>query len=206
MNDLLFRTAQQIGVNFKQRIIELVVAPYEEKTLVSDRGSRPVFELFCRGAFDGIQRRPNRIKVNRDHCDERVVGKALALHPSRDEGLVAEVKIAKTELGEETLTLADEEMLDCSAGFRPMPDGEEWNRDRTEVRIRKAWLGHIALVPEAAYEGARVLSVRSGASEALTDPSTPNLDLVRAWLLQDGRRICTCDAARRLGSDRLPGR
>ena len=56
MSDLLFRAAQQIGVNFKQRLIELVVAPYEEKTIVSDRGSRPVFELFCRGAFDGIQR------------------------------------------------------------------------------------------------------------------------------------------------------
>jgi HK97 family phage prohead protease len=185
MSDLLFRAAHQVGVNYPKRIIELVVAPYEEKTLVSDRGVRPVFELFCRGAFDGIQRRPNRIKVNRDHRDERVVGKAIALHPSREEGLVAEVRIAKTELGEETLTLAEEEILDCSAGFRPMADGEEWNRDRTEVRIRRAWLGHIALVPEAAYSGAKVLSVRSGASDALTDASTPNLDLVRAWQLQD---------------------
>ena len=61
--------------------------------------------MFMRGAFDGIQRRPNRIKVNRDHNLERTVGKAVAFHPSRDEGLVAEVKISRTLLGDETLSL-----------------------------------------------------------------------------------------------------
>ena len=182
MSELLYRSAQQIGVNFPKRIIELIVAPYEEQTVVTDRGGRPVVEMFMRGAFDGIQRRPNRIKVNRDHQLERTVGKAVALHPSRDEGLVAEVKIARTVLGEETLSLAEEEILDASAGFRPMPDGEEWNRDRTEVKIRRAWLGHIGLVPEPAYEGAKVLAVRQKANG---EPTTPNLDQVRAWLAAD---------------------
>ena len=185
MSDLLFRSAQQVGVNFPKRIIELVVAPYEERTIVQDRGGHPVVEMFMRGAFDGIQRRPNRIKANRDHDLLRTVGKAVALHPSREEGLIAEVRIARTELGEETLILAEEEILDASAGFRPMPDGEEWNRDRTEVRIRRAWLGHIALVPEPAYEGARVLSVRQKGSESVTEASTPNLNIVRAWRFQD---------------------
>ena len=138
-----------------------------------------------RGAFDGIQRRPNRIKVNRDHNLERTVGKAVALHPSRDEGLVAEVKIARTLLGDETLSLAEEEILDASAGFRPMPDGETWNRDRTEVQITQAWLGHIGLVPEPAYEGAKVLAVRDKANGGLTEASTPNLDQVKAWLMAD---------------------
>jgi phage head maturation protease len=186
MNDLLLRTAQQIGVSFPKRIIELVVAPYDEKTLVSDRGPRPVFEHFVRGAFDGIQRRANRIKTYRDHHDERsVVGRAIALHPSREEGLVAEVQISKTLLGDETLTLADDEVLDASAGYLPMPDGETWNRDRSEVKIHKAWLGHIALVPEP-YEGARVLAVRHAApAESVPEAETPNLALVRSWQLQE---------------------
>ena len=93
------------------------------------------------------------------------------------------MKIARTLLGDETLSLAEEEILDASAGFRPMPDGEDWNRDRTEVKITRAWLGHIGLVPEPAYEGAKVLAVRhEGERRAAT---TPNLDQVRAWLMAD---------------------
>ena len=117
-----------------------------------------------RGAFDGIQKRPGRIKANRDHDDRRVVGKALSLHPDSDQGLVAEIKISNTELGQETLILADDGVLDVSAGFMPYsrpgePPAERWE-NRSRRRIQKAWLGHIALVPEPAYEGARVLAVR----------------------------------------------
>ena len=81
--------------------------------------------------------------------------------------------------------MAEEEILDASAGYLPMPDGEEWNRDRTEVRIRKAWLGHIALVPKPAYEGARVLAVREKGADGTREVSTPNLDTVRGWRLQE---------------------
>lgn len=183
--ELHIRAAQQVDVNFPKRLIEMIVAPYEEETITDQPYGRPVLEMFMRGAFDGIQRRPNRIKVNRDHQLERTVGKAIALHPSRDEGLVAEIRIARTELGEETLTLAEDGILDASAGFLPMPNGMDWNRDRTEVKIRKAWLGHIALVPEPAYEGSRVLAVRHQNGTGEERPSTPNLDLVRAWQLQE---------------------
>ena len=119
-------------------------------------------EIITRGAFDGIQRRVNRIKVNRDHDERRIVGRAVAIHPDREEGLVAELKISSTELGEETLTLADDGVLDASAGYLPLPGGEKW-LTRSSVRILKGWLGHIALVPEPAYEGARVLAVRQKA-------------------------------------------
>ena len=65
-----------------------------------------------------------------------------------------------------------------------MADGEHWeSRDR--VRIRKAWLGHVALVPEPAYEGARVLAVRNAAELEGERPATPNLDEVRAWRLAE---------------------
>ena len=177
--ELRFRKATVSDVSFPERTIELVVMPYEEETLVEHKG-KMIREIIARGAFEGIQRRTSRIKVNRDHDERRVVGRAVALHPSRDEGLVAELRISNTPLGDETLTLADDGVLDASAGYLPMPGGEKW-LTRSSVRILKGWLGHIAMVPEPAYEGARVLAVRHKGEPA----ATPNLDQVRDWLQQE---------------------
>ena len=179
--ELRWRTAQQLNVSFPQRSIELVVMPYEQEALVP-YGAKLVTEVIARGAFDGIERRPNRIRVNRDHDVTRTVGRAVALHPSREEGLVADIRVARTELGDETLALADEGCLDASAGFLPMPGGEQW-LERSRVRIRKAWLGHIAMTPDPAYANANVLAVRNAAQNVQIP--TPNLDTVRAWLLED---------------------
>jgi HK97 family phage prohead protease len=179
---LELRSARLENVSFPQRTIDVMVMPYEEETLVEHQG-RMIKEVVSRGAFDGIQRRPNRIKAYRDHDERKPVGKAVSLH-ERDDGLLARLKISRTELGEETLILADDGVLDASAGFLPMPGGEKW-LTRSSHRIEKAWLGHIALVPEAAYEGAQVLAVRHRPAQAATDASTPNLDQVRDWLLED---------------------
>ena len=182
--ELRWRDSKQLGFSFPERTIELVVMPYEEEALVP-YGPRLVTEVISRGAFDGIERRSNRIRVNRDHQAERTVGRAVALHPAREEGLVAEVRIARTELGDETLALAEDECLDASAGFLPMPDGEEWETGRQRVRIHKAWLGHIALTPDPAYAGANVLAVRRAEQELVERPPTPNLEQVRAWMLEE---------------------
>jgi HK97 family phage prohead protease len=179
---LRWRTAAQLGVSFPERTIELVVMPYETEALVP-YGARMVREIISRGAFDGIERRSNRIRVNRDHVAERTVGRAVALHPSRDEGLVGVIRIARTDLGDETLALADEECLDASAGFLPFPGGEVWE-ERARVRIRKAWLGHIALTPDPAYESAQVLAVRKEQEADGVPVPTPNLDVVRGWMLE----------------------
>ncbi len=181
-----------LDVSFPERTIELIVTPYERETLVPFEG-RLVTEVFSRGAYDGIERRANRIRANRDHLRERTVGRAVSLHPSRDEGLVAVLKIAKTDLGDETLALAADECLDASAGYLPMPGGEKWET-RNRVRVTKAWLGHIALTPEPAYEEARVLAVRSGDPVAAAAASaTPNrelleLEALRAQLAEIDRR------------------
>src|SRR4029077_5183218 len=100
---------------------------------------------------DGIERRANRIRVNRDHDVTRTIGRALKLHPSGQEGLVAELRIAQTYLGDKTPTLADEGILDASAGFLPMPNGEQWE-GRSKRRLPKLWLGHIAVTPGPAHE------------------------------------------------------
>lgn len=179
--DLWIRAAQLVDVSFAERTIELIVIPYETPTLVGYQG-RMVHESISRGAFDGIERRANRVRVNREHERLQTIGRAVAFHPACEEGLVSEVKIAKTPLGDETLELAADGCLDASAGFMPMPGGMQW-LDRSAYQVNKAWLGHIAMTAEPAYEDARVLAVRSVGDQVAS--ATPNLDTVRGWLLED---------------------
>ena len=188
--DLEYRTATQVGVSWPDRTIELIVMPYEQPTEIVWQG-RVIEEVCSRGAWDGIERRPNRIRANRDHDLTRTVGRALALHPSREVGLVADLRIARTPLGDETLALADDGCLDASAGFLPMGEhGAVWEtRDRR--RLNKCWLGHIAMTPDPAYEGASVLSVRSSSAEADSpEPAgTPILDRILADRLREQYRL-----------------
>lgn len=179
--ELWHRTAEVVDVAFAQRTIELVVMPYETEALVPYQG-RMVRETIARGAFDGIERRANRVRVNRDHKAERTIGRAMSFHPSRDEGLVAVVRIAQTDLGDETLTLAADGVLDASAAFAPMAP-LDWE-GRSKYTVSKAWLGHIAMTPDPAYTDARVLSVRNAEQAVILSP-TPNLDEVRSWRLAD---------------------
>ncbi|HEY7823027.1 MAG TPA: hypothetical protein VIG24_09350, partial [Acidimicrobiia bacterium] len=94
-----FREATIAGVNFAQRIAELIVVPYEEEALVEYRGELWE-ESFMRGSFDGLEKRPGRVRANRGHDFNRTVGKAIKHWPSRDEGLVSEIRIAPTDLGD----------------------------------------------------------------------------------------------------------
>ena len=172
-----YRAATTLGVNVKQRIVELVVMPYEQEAVVGYQG-RTITEVCSRGAYDGIERRANRVRVNRDHDPSRLVGKAITFHPSRDIGLVAEVRMSKTVLGDETLELAEDGVLDASAGFGVMDGGETWeNRDRR--RLTKCFLHHIGMTPDPAYEGANVLAVRH-ADLTPAGSGTPFLDRVLA--------------------------
>lgn len=182
---LEFRAATVVGVNFSQRLVEMVAVPFEEEAVVEYRGEM-WRESFMRGAFDGIEKRPNRVRANRNHDKTRTVGKAVTFWPSRDEGLVAEVRIAPTPLGDETLTLAEEDMLSVSAGFGVR--GSDQVLDRPFRRIKRAFLDHLAFVESPAYDGARVLAVR-GAEDPATAADlpkliTPNLDEVLAWQRQ----------------------
>lgn len=186
------RSAQVADVNFPKRLVTVIAMPYEQPAETVIRG-KVITEIVTRGAFDGIEKRTNKIRVNRDHQVERTVGKIVALHPSRQEGLVAEVKISPTPLGDETLTLVDDQVLDASAGFGLLrrdngrgpvyQDAEVWDRSRTVRRLNRLRLDHLALVPDPAYEGARVLDVRNGPGRTETPlydvavaEATPRLD------------------------------
>lgn len=193
MTEIHFRAATVADVSFPDRTIELIVTPYETPTVVNDYGRSGVTEIVSRGAYDGIERRANRVRVNRDHDVHRTCGRALKFWPDRDDGLVAELRIARTELGDETLALADEEILDASAGFGLLKDDNGKVRvdalvweTRDRVRLNHLWLAHIALTPDPAYESAQVLAVRNKADGEPTRPTvaTPNLDVIRAWRLE----------------------
>lgn len=180
---LEYRDASLVGVNFAQRTVEVVAVPYEEEALIEYRGEIWK-ESFMRGAFDGIENRPNRVRANRDHNKTQTVGKAIAFWPSRDEGLVAEIRIGHTQLGDDTLQLANEDMLSPSAGFGVPGSGQVL--EPPFRRITKAFLDHIAFVESPAYQGARVVAVRNEAAPLsaadLPKLVTPQLDEVTAWL------------------------
>lgn len=191
---LLYRAAGEItDVSWPERTLEVVAHPYNAEAIVEWQG-RMVAESCDPGAYNGIQRRAERIWVCRDHDRARTVGRTRALHPERDEGLVATLQLSRTPLAEETLALASDGVLHASVGFKPLE--HSWSRDRRQVRLTKCWLQHIALTPEPAYEGADVLSVRHGdrqiaeivarVVDAVCEPAapvdTPHLDEVRRWL------------------------
>lgn len=180
---LEYREATLVGVNFAQRTVEVVAVPYGEEALIEYRGET-WRESVMRGAFDGIENRPNRVRANRDHDKTRTVGKAIAFYPSRQEGLVAEIRIGHTQVGDETLALANEDMLSPSVGMGIPGSGQVL--ERPYRRITKAFLDHIAFVESPAYQGARVVAVRSE-GEAVSAASlpplvTPHLDEITAWL------------------------
>jgi len=184
---ILLRSSSVVGVNFAQRIIELVCAPYNEEAVVMWRGE-PWRELFERGAWDGIEKRPNRIKANREHDKTRTVGKAINFWPSRDEGLVAATRIAKTPLGDETLALADDECLGASVGYAAPPRYVSLDKSAQPGlrRVKRAFMDHLSFVSDPTWENAAVLSVRSAASPSsateLPPLVTPALDELRSWL------------------------
>ena len=184
---ILYRSSSVVGVNYGQRLIEFVAAPYNEEAVVVWRGE-PWRELFLRGAWDGIEKRPNRVKVNREHDKTRTVGKVVNFWPSRQEGLVGAARIAKTPLGDETLALADDECLGASVGYAAPPRYVSLDKSAQPGlrRVKKAFMDHLSFVSDPTWESAAVLSVRSATGPPratdLEPLVTPDLDELRAWL------------------------
>ena len=185
MGPVELRESNLTGVKFAERIIELIAVPYDEEALVEYR-QELWNESFARGAFDGIETRENRIRASRDHDDRRLVGKVAKFWPSRAEGLVAEVKISNTPLGDETLALAEDGILGASVGFAARGKDQVFDRKNRTRRIMKAFMDHLTLTPVPAYQGAEVLGLREGvqplSAAELPPLVTPALDELRSWM------------------------
>lgn len=180
-----WRFATVSDVRFAERMIDLIVVPYGEETVVEYRG-KLITESVLPGAFDGIEGRPGRVTVNRDHDYARTVGIARSFQPGLEKGLGASVRISGTPLGDEALELAADGALGVSIGMAVKATDQRWSLNNTRRHIVKAFVDHIALVPNPAYVGADVLAVRSSgpqpAEELWTPPPTPHLDEVMARL------------------------
>jgi phage head maturation protease len=181
---LEFRSSNVANVKFAKRIIEIIAVPYDEEAIVEYR-SELWHESFARQAFDGIEKRNDRVVANRDHDNLRLVGKVFKFHPSRQAGLVAEVKFSETVVGNETLALADDDVLSASVGFAARGADQVFDRPNKRRRIMRAFVDHLTLTPTPAYRGAGVLSLREGiqAPDAAHLPTlvTPALDELLAW-------------------------
>lgn len=174
-----FREAILENVNYPNRIITMIAVPYESPGLVEYRG-RLWKEIFERSAFEGAEAVPNRVCIRRGHeRGNNTVGRVAQFPRGISEaGLVADCRIAKTALGDETLALADEGCIAPSVGYAVIGNGEKLELRTKTRRITDAFLDHIAFVEQPAYPEARVLSVRDDSfnPEPLPPLETPTLD------------------------------
>jgi HK97 family phage prohead protease len=172
------RSSSITSVNARQRIIDMIAVPWEQEAEVFVRGES-WREVFNRGAFDGIEAHAGRIRVNREHVYGDTVGKVVRFEDAT-EGELAQVKVAETLRGDETLALAEEDMISASVGYRvKRPSDVQMNRRTRMRRVMRAFIDHLAMVEAPAYAGAQVLAVRaepSGLQVAELVPPTPALD------------------------------
>lgn len=173
------------GVNFNERIITVIAAPYDVPAQVPFRGA-VWSELFTRSAFNGfdpLQPGARRVPAtaslvmpNPNHEKGHLVGRVSRAFPEDPRGLIAEVKIGKTATGDETLELANDHSISASVGFLVKDPKRDQHLDpysRTR-KINRAFLHHLAFVAEPAYDGAQILSVRSVQDTSLA--TTPGID------------------------------
>jgi HK97 family phage prohead protease len=178
--------AAVVAEDFSQRIVDVIAVPYEQEAEVPVRGE--IWrEVFDRHAFDGIEDHAGRVPVNREHTLGDTVGRVVRLDPYDERGLVASIKIARTQRGEDTLQLAAEGMLGASIGYyvKRRSDVQE-NRKIMLRRVMKAFLAHIAMTDSPAFVGAGTLAVREELAAQITAGEqplvTPSLD---EWMADD---------------------
>jgi HK97 family phage prohead protease len=188
MNDRLSRAFAgdlEVRSSGDGRTVVGIVAPFDQVARVSDGG--PAYdECFVRGAFvRSISERGDRIKLLSQH-DSRSnpLGRATLLREDAA-GLYGEFRISATQAGDEALELLRDGALDAfSIGFSGISARRERGVTvRTEVRIREC-----SLVSLPAYEGARVLAVRSADKPSLTI-ARRRLDIARLALIEQDPHV-----------------
>src|SRR5262245_6770514 len=179
--EVYIRNSTLKDVDKRQRLIDMVAVPWDQEAEVLWRG-QVWKESFDPHAFDGIEDHAGRVRVNRQHVYGDTVGKVVQFDPSHKYGLLARAKIAETPRGDETLALAEEDMISPSVGYTIQRSGDMRlnNRNMTR-RINRAFMDHLALVEDPQVPGAGVLAVRSESSglaiaEQRSLPQTPALD------------------------------
>lgn len=170
-----YRTSAVDDVNFAERVITVIAAPYGQRAAIVHRG-RPMEEEIEPGAFRGVEA-SDHVTANRDHKYERTVGKVISYNHDDPRGLITEIRVSRTELGDETLQLAADDVLRASVGMLVRRSDELIANGLR--RVKRAFLDHVAFTPIPAYAGAVPLAVREASPVLETPmPATPILDEV----------------------------
>ena len=161
--DLQVRSAQG------GRTVFGIAVPYDAPTRIND----DLVETFARGAFNHQLDRPQKVKFAREHMllGGELIGTATML---RDDpaGLYAELRVAKTPKGDETLELIKEGALDeLSIAFR---EGKNHRLAGGVTQRLRADLREIAVVMEGAYGN---LAVAAGVRSRQLPDAAMDLDL-----------------------------
>lgn len=144
------------GVSEDARTVEGVVVPYDELSYLTPN---PHGERVRRGAFTkSAAQRGDKVFLFRAHDHAHPVGKAVGFTDEAD-GLHGRFAIRSSVLGDETLDDIREGYLPgMSMGFAPLQTrrGHDGATEVVEGRLLE-----VSLVALGAYEGARVLALRT---------------------------------------------
>lgn len=168
-------------IDVRQRLITVLAVPWDQEAEVPWR-NEIWREVFRRGAFDGLEDHVGRVRVNREHVKGKTVGKVVFADPQAADGLILRSKIASTPRGDETLALADEDMISASVGYRIKDSADLRLERRTRMReVLRAFLDHLGMVESPAFAGAQVLAVREDQPSSTVEPPPEALVIDEAY-------------------------
>lgn len=162
-------TGVEVRVKGDEGVVEGIAVPWDQPTRVDSM----LTEEFARGAFDAQLRRPSSVFLARGHMPfgGSPIGRLTEMRNDQA-GLWVSAKVSRTAVGEETLILLRDGVLDrFSIGF-----AEGKNTFRSDAKLgqitrrQTAGLREVAIVPNPAYPDARVLAVRGEACPACGSP------------------------------------
>lgn len=160
---MLFRAGEdwadlEVRAEGDEGVIYGIAVPWDKPTRIDAH----LTEEFVRGAFDGQMKRggPRSVFLARDHMPMggSPIGRLTAMRNDAA-GLYIEGKVSRTAVGEETLTLVRDGVLDrFSIGFVA---GQNQRSSDGVTRRLSATLREVAIVLNPAYKDALVAGVRS---------------------------------------------
>ena len=164
-------------ISTDERIVGGIAVPYNETSYLTPD---PKGERFMPGSLTRtVKARGDRLKLFRggtEHQHQVAIARPIELDPRHPDGLYTKWRIGRTPAGDAALNEVSEGLLDAfSVGFRAVRQrrGDDGARE-----ILEAELVEVQLLPLGAYDGARVLEVRSPAAVG----PRPGLAELDAWL------------------------
>lgn len=170
-NQMLYRAAQdwadlEIRAEGDEGIVYGIAVPWNLPTRIN----QGLTEEFATGAFDAQMKRggPRSVFLARDHIPTggTPIGRLREMRNDA-KGLYIEAPVSRTQVGEETLTLVRDGVLDSfSIGF---VEGQNQHTSNGVVRRLTASLREVAIVLNPAYKAAVLAGVRSACTCGAVD-------------------------------------